>query len=310
MRDKRIEDLVLISQDFKYISDSFCENEIGLSYLFVSLDKVYAKTFVQMLIKEYFCLEPKRGQSCGMCAECVKVQNKTHIDVLYYGVEDTNIKKEEIKILLENAITKPYEASHKFLVIENAENLTDICQNLLLKTLEDLPSFVTIILISSNTSAILPTIKSRCQSYILKPVPKQSLVSILSSTERGLKMAEVSGGVISKALKYSQSPNAFEDRYKFGLNLLNNFSSSADILQYVSYFSRHKDHVKDIIEVAQGVFYLGLIDKITCMTKKYILANMIRLSNDCIDLLNKNILPNIVVDKFLFGILRSKLDRS
>lgn len=310
MQDKRIIKILQENVDFKLIAPNFENDKIGASYLFVSADEILAQSFLELCLQKFYCKNLKGDMPCLECENCIKIKNRTHLDVVYFGKGESLIKKEEIKYLLESAITKPFESEHKFLIIEKGENLSEITQNLLLKTIEDLPSFVTVIIFTKSISKILPTIKSRCQTYILKPLPKQSLIALLGSTEKSLHMVDVSDGILSKAIQYHEASNVFEDRYKFGISMLNAFSSSADMLKYVAYLNKNKEHLKDIFEIVQGVFYQALKGKIACTTDEKALAKIVRLCNDCCDLMEKNILTNIVIDKFLLGVLKIKLNRS
>ena len=307
MRDKRIDKIMLTNADFRCLSQSFKKGKIGSSYIFATTDGTLSQTLLELLLCNYYCDDEDSDGPCLKCVNCNKILNRTHIDVEYFGLGQNIIKKDEIRLMLDNAITRPFESAHKFLIVENAHNLSELVQNLLLKTLEDIPSFVTIILVTQTLSKILPTIKSRCQTYQLKPMARQDLIRLLGSTEKALHMVDVADGMLSKALQFSNASASFDDRYKFALNLLHNFTSSADLGKHASYLIVRKDSFREILELCQSVFYLAMKQKIPNMVDNKILANMVLLCNECVNLLDKNILFNIVVDKFLLGILKCKV---
>lgn len=65
---------------------------------------------------------------------------------------------------IQNFLTrKPYQSSHKAVVIEEAQHLTEDAQNAILKTLEEPPEHSLIILTADHTTNLLPTITSRCE---------------------------------------------------------------------------------------------------------------------------------------------------
>lgn len=307
MRDKNIDEIIVNSADFAFLAPNFEEGKIGASYIFASSDQKLLKTLMELLLSKFYCNNLINDKACCRCENCDKITNRTHIDVTYFGAKESNIKKDEIRILLENAITRPFESKHKFLIIEHGEFLSDIVQNLLLKTLEDMPKFVTIIILTQSLSKILPTIKSRCQTYQIKPLLRQDLIKILGSTERELHMADVADGVLSKALEFNESSAIFEERYKFAVNLLHNFTSSADLGKKSAFLVAQKGELRQTIEIVQSVFYLALKGKIQNTTDVKILAKVIRICNNCLELIEKNVLSSIIIDKLLLGILKSKV---
>jgi len=74
---------------------------------------------------------------------------------------------------------RPYEGGKRVFVIEAAEAMRDESQNALLKTLEEPPGFVHLILLSSEPSALLETIASRCQPVDFAPLPPEAVEAAL-----------------------------------------------------------------------------------------------------------------------------------
>ena len=91
-----------------------------------------------------------------------------------------SIKIDEIRALQDKVIEKPITSEKKVYVINNAENMTIEAQNCLLKTLEEPPEFVTIILVTNNENSILTTIKSRCTKFLFS----EEKVSDLTEEEK------------------------------------------------------------------------------------------------------------------------------
>lgn len=305
MRDKRIDKAVQESASFSALAYQFNQKDIGASYLLSSTDKMLSKILLDNLLCKFYCNEQVDDFPCLKCTQCQKILDRNNIDVQYFGVSDQNIKKDEIRELLTNAITKPFEGNHKFLIIENGEKMSELVQNLLLKTLEDLPNFVTIIILTNSSVKILPTIRSRCQSYSIIPLQKRDVIKLIGSSSRSLDIARVADGQLEKALKYNEKKK-FDNYYKFALNLLNSFASSADLVEFEFVLQDNKDDVKMIIEIVQSVFYLGMIGSIQTLVKKRKLAKVVRLCNSCINELEMGVLFNIVIDKLLINILKIK----
>ncbi len=63
----------------------------------------------------------------------------------------------------------PFEASHRVFVLERADTMNDEAANALLKTLEEPPSYVVLLLLTDRLTQVLPTIASRCQAVRFDP---------------------------------------------------------------------------------------------------------------------------------------------
>ncbi len=89
------------------------------------------------------------------------------------GLENKKIQKvkvQEVKEFFKNILAKPINDSvnKKVYIIENANYLSNIAQNAILKTIEEPPKFAYVFLLSKSIDEILPTIKSRCTKIYLK----------------------------------------------------------------------------------------------------------------------------------------------
>lgn len=307
MKDKRIEKIILNSVNYKNISLNFNEEKIASSYIFASDDDELNCGLLEVLLENFYCENCINNRPCTECVECIKVQNKTHIDISYFGEDNQPVKKDDIRVLLENSITRPFETNHKFLIIKNSEKLTDVVQNLLLKTIEELPNFVTIILLTKSLAKILPTIRSRCQVMQLVPLDKKDIIMLLGSGEKYLNVAEVSDGVLGDALKYAEKIDEFDKDYKFAHKLVTEYSSSAEIAENSLYLINKKDNLDELIKIIQSVFYMALTDRISVNVNKKIIAKDIKLCDECLDMISKNVLKNMVIDHLLIQILKNKV---
>ena len=76
---------------------------------------------------------------------------------------------------------KPYSGNYKVYIVSEAEKMTAQAQNAILKTLEEPPEYVIIMLLTTNAAGFLPTIRSRCIEMEMKPVPSDVLKDYLMS---------------------------------------------------------------------------------------------------------------------------------
>jgi DNA polymerase III subunit delta' len=83
------------------------------------------------------------------------------------------------------AAYRPFEGGKRVFVVEAAEAMRDESQNALLKTLEEPPRFVHLILLSSEPAALLETIASRCQPVDFAPLPIDAVEAALVKSAAG-----------------------------------------------------------------------------------------------------------------------------
>ena len=97
---------------------------------------------------------------------------------------------------------RPFEAEKRVFVIEAAEQMRDESQNALLKTLEEPPDFVHLILLTAEPAILLETIASRCQPIDFAPLPPEAIEAQLSgagSPDELAAAARLSAGDVARA---------------------------------------------------------------------------------------------------------------
>jgi DNA polymerase-3 subunit delta' len=168
---------------------SIKNNELSHAYLITGPPHVGKMTLALELTQAINCEGDQ--PPCKECQPCHKIANRKHADVMI--IDDTEsspsdsktnleIGKDEIKALQHSASLPPYEGKYKVFIINRAENLSHEAANRLLKTLEEPPPHVIIILVTSNDLLVLPTITSRCQRLELRPLPLEQITKLLTSS--------------------------------------------------------------------------------------------------------------------------------
>lgn len=121
-----------------------------------------AQRLANAFISAALC-EQHDGDACGKCAACRKVADGNSEDVIRIKKTGKSVKTDQIKNMIARTIQKSYTGNRRFIVISGADSMVMEVQNRLLKTLEEPPEGITIILIAENTESLVPTIRSRCQ---------------------------------------------------------------------------------------------------------------------------------------------------
>ena len=183
--------------------------------------RMIARSFSAVLM----CEDPQEDEKgnlepCGACLACIQTASGSHPDIITLEREKENtIGVNDIRKMRTDVQIKPYSAAHKVYIIPDAEKMTPAAQNALLKTLEEPPSYAVILLLADGTTAFLPTIRSRCVTLPMRPVPEKAVEECLverfdASPERARLCARFSGGSIGRAALLLDNENfsALRDR--------------------------------------------------------------------------------------------------
>lgn len=140
--------------------------QLAHAYIFLGPQKdILIKTAIA-LAKALNCAEQTDSlKSCATCISCVKIEHFNHPDIVHIRPEEKShqIKIEQIRTLQKEAYLKSIEAKNKVFIVYDAGTMNEEASNCLLKTLEEPPKDVIIILISQSLSVFSPTVISRCQ---------------------------------------------------------------------------------------------------------------------------------------------------
>lgn len=101
---------------------------------------------------------------CGTCSGCRKAAMGIHPDIIRSDPEGEGLKAEAVRNLRSDAYIRPNEAPKKVYVLEHAELLNQTGQNILLKLIEEGPSYACFLFLSPNPELLLSTIRSRCET--------------------------------------------------------------------------------------------------------------------------------------------------
>ena len=131
---------------------------------------------------------------CMGCRQCLKSLRGIHPDIAVIDVllDKKEIVVDQIRALRKDAMVVPNDSDRKAYIIKNAGLMNTAAQNAFLKTLEEPPSFATIILACESAAALLPTILSRGVLLRSAPTPKE-YVEAVSTEADGLFEAMAKG---------------------------------------------------------------------------------------------------------------------
>jgi DNA polymerase-3 subunit delta' len=199
------------------LQDEIRKDRISHAYLFSAKEGSGKSKLAFEFAKASFC-EEAEVDSCGSCINCRKMDHQNHPDYKVISVLEgkSAISIDQIRKLKKEIAYKPYDSDHKIYIIEKAEKMTKEAANSLLKTLEEPPSFATIILLVEDSGKLLPTIVSRCQQIKLRNVDQTEIKKLLLdqglSEERAEIISLTAAGSPGSALEIIEIEDYFEQR--------------------------------------------------------------------------------------------------
>jgi DNA polymerase-3 subunit delta' len=197
------------------------------AYLLGGPEGVGKGTAARLLAQAANCLAPAASDGplddgCGQCVPCRKIAHGTHPDVFLLNEERVMAKAgrwepkggrtpsreivvDQVRDLVDHRLSmRRFEGRRRLVIIDPADAMNAQAQNALLKTLEEPPDDTTLVLVSSNPDALLPTIRSRCLRVTFAPLPESVIRARLEAAgqppEAARLAAALSGGSLSRAL--------------------------------------------------------------------------------------------------------------
>lgn len=204
------------------------------AYLITGPQGVGRKTLAIRFAQSLNCPKPPSpGQPCLKCSTCRRIGALQHPDLSLVQAEHEGevLRIDQVRELQHRLSLAPYEARYRVALILRVEEANTNTANAMLKTLEEPPPQVVVILTAKSVESLLPTIVSRCEVLRLRPLSIEETSTGLQ-TLRGVpkeeadRLAHISGGRPGYALRLFDEPRLFEQRHSWLETLLRLLASS------------------------------------------------------------------------------------
>ena len=176
-------------------------NNIAHSYMFVGKESIGKLLFAKEFAKGILCTSEEN--LCNKCKSCIEFDTNNNPDFSITEPDGNSIKIDQIRELTKKVYEKPVVSNKKVYIINESQFMTKEAQNSLLKTLEEPPEYVTIILITSNENTFLPTIKSRCTKILFNKLTNEELINVLKREYNYSNVAEITLKIAERKCKKS-----------------------------------------------------------------------------------------------------------
>ena len=156
------------------------------AYIFSGPSGIGKRTFARKFAAEVACTAPVEGKSCGRCKACILAESDNNTDIRIISSKDgkgpgVDTVRWEI---CDDVAKAPLFSSRKVYIIENGDGMNDSAQNALLKTLEEPPAYVMIIILCGSVLPLLETIRSRSVAFELERYNDDEILEAYGNLKR------------------------------------------------------------------------------------------------------------------------------
>ena len=257
----------------EYLNSTIENKNISHSFMFVGKPGIGKKQFAHQYAEMIMCLQDGKCDGNSVkCDSCIKFEGNANPDYAEITPDGKTLKIEQIRNLQARIVEKPITSRRKVYVIDDADLMSEESQNCLLKTLEEPPEYAVIILIVSNESRILPTIKSRCVIIKFQPLTSKEIKQV--KPELSNDLIQLLEGSLLNAENIEQK----KEQYAQLSNLVNVLENKqlVEVFNSADLLYKGKDDIITLLEYLNLIFFsrneinaIPIIEK----TKKKILAN-------------------------------------
>jgi DNA polymerase-3 subunit delta' len=181
--------------------------------------------------------------------------DKDYVDIINYRPKKASFGVDEVRGVIEEVNKKPYEGDRKVIIIHQGSKLTPQAQNALLKTIEEPPKGVYIIILSESLELMLDTIKSRSQIYKLTPLNREEIIKFIKKigeeyNEKILVAISYGEGVpgrVIKILRDKELTNLRDMIVELFKDI--NKSDGEKVLEYENKFNKYKGDKEEVINL-------------------------------------------------------------
>jgi DNA polymerase-3 subunit delta' len=179
-----------------------------------------------------------------------KEKDMPYPDIVSFRLEANkkSIGVDEVRNIIAETNKKPFEGDRKVIIIHEMDKMTEAAQNTLLKTVEEPPHGVYILILCENIESVLDTIKSRCEIYKLNRLGKDDMKRFIDSRYPGMSaeekeaIAAFSDGIPGRSEKYMEDP-AFVEIRDTSLEILMNLreKKADELLKYGDFLMKYRN---------------------------------------------------------------------
>jgi DNA polymerase-3 subunit gamma/tau len=147
------------------LRNAISSGQVRQAYLFAGPRGTGKTSLARILAKGLNCVQGPTPTPDKVCNACVTIANGTSLDVVEMDAASQR-GIDDIREIRERVVLQPAEGRYKIYILDEAHQLTDAAWNALLKLIEEPPPHLVFVFCTTDLSKVLPTVRSRCQTFV------------------------------------------------------------------------------------------------------------------------------------------------
>jgi len=190
-RPQRFDSVVGQEHITRTLLSQLAQGTVGHAYLFTGTRGTGKTTCAKLLARAVNCENPDHGNPCNECPSCKNILSGASLDVTEMDAA-SNTGVDDMRALLDEAMYPPVAMKKRVYIIDEVHMLSTSAFTALLKTLEEPPEHILIILATTELYKVPATILSRCQRYDFRRAPAETIAQNLMAIaqDAGIPLAD------------------------------------------------------------------------------------------------------------------------
>jgi DNA polymerase-3 subunit gamma/tau len=160
------------------LQNAITSGQVRQAYLFAGPRGTGKTSLARILAKALNCEQGPTATPCKVCHACQAIAAGTSLDVVEMDAASQR-GIDDIREIRERVVLQPAEGRYKVYILDEAHQLTDAAWNALLKLIEEPPPHLVFVFCTTDLGKVLPTVRSRCQTFVFSRPRLPELVRVL-----------------------------------------------------------------------------------------------------------------------------------
>ena len=166
------------------LKNAITSEQVRQAYLFAGPRGTGKTSMARILAKSLNCVQGPTPNPDGTCSVCLGIAAGSSLDVIEMDAASQR-GIDDIREMRDRVVLQPVEGRYKVYILDEAHQLTDAAWNALLKLIEEPPPHLVFVFCTTDLSKVLPTVRSRCQTFVFQRPRLQDLVTVLTRVAEG-----------------------------------------------------------------------------------------------------------------------------
>ncbi len=186
-RPQTFEDVVGQEAVVRTLTNALSQGKVRQAYLFAGPRGTGKTSLARILAKAVNCEHGPTPTPDNTCHACVTITNGSSLDVIEMDAASQR-GIDDIREIRDRVVLQPVEGRSKVYILDEAHQLTDAAWNALLKLIEEPPPHLLFVFCTTELQKVLPTVRSRCQTFVFQRPRLPELIRKLRRIADGEKI--------------------------------------------------------------------------------------------------------------------------